>query len=140
MDRRLIVLVSALLLVGTAAHAQGGDANTTIASPFTKPVAANQIDMVGVVKAIGPEDRLTIAYEESQALSLPAGERSFVVAKMSLLKGVTVGERVRFRLDSQQVSVLSPFDSAAGQPSDGPNPGSSPPARAGTGAIAGPVF
>jgi hypothetical protein len=74
---------------------------------------------VGVVKEIGPEDRITIDYEEAPALDLPAGSRSFIVAKTSLLKGVSVGEHVRFRLDSQQVSVLAPFDGDRSQLSGG---------------------
>jgi Cu/Ag efflux protein CusF len=96
-------------------------------------VAANQIDIIGVVKAVGPEDRITIDYEEVPALSLPAGARSFVVAKMSLLKDVTVGERVRFRLDSQQVSALSPFDGDRSTLSDGTvgNPRGERPSRPG---------
>lgn len=107
--------------------------------PDTKPVAANQIDIVGVVKEIGPDDRITIDYEETPALDLPAGSRSFIVAKTSLLKDVTVGEHVRFRLDSQQVSVLAPFDGDRSQLSDGsgggggrprpPGRGSGPPNR-----------
>lgn len=87
--------------------------------PAVKQVAASQIDIVGVVKQIGPDDRVTIDYEEAPALDLPAGSRSFVVAKMSLLKDVTVGEHVRFRLDSQQVSVLAPFDGDRSQIQDG---------------------
>jgi len=87
--------------------------------PNVRPVAANQIDIVGVVKEIGPNDRVTIDYEDAPALDLPAGSRSFVVAKTSLLTGVTVGERVRFRLDSQQVSVLAPFNGDRTQLSDG---------------------
>jgi len=93
--------------------------------PNVRLIAANQIDIWGVVKAIGPEDRITIDYEEAPALDLPAGSRSFVVAKASLLKDVSVGEHVRFRLDSQQVSVLVPDSSgrAVGlQPGSGPRP------------------
>jgi hypothetical protein len=74
---------------------------------------------VGVVKEIGPDDRITIDYEAAPALDLPAGSRSFIVAKTGLLKDVTVGEQIRFRLDSQQVSVLAPFDGDRSQLSDG---------------------
>jgi Copper binding periplasmic protein CusF len=142
--RRLGATVVILLLIGTAAHAQGGGGGRGGGGggrgggggggrgappsssdggppppPNVRQVAANQIDIVGVVKAIGPDDRITIDYEEAPALDLPAGSRSFVVAKTSLLKDVTVGERVRFRLDSQQVSVLAPFDGDSSQLSDG---------------------
>lgn len=121
--------VVALLLVGAAANAQplggpgggrgrdGGVAGGAQSSgdrppppPAIKPFTASQIDMVGVVKEVGPNDRITIEYEAAPALTLPAGIRQFVVAKTSLLKDVTVGEQVRFRLDSQEVSVLAPFD------------------------------
>lgn len=132
--RRLGALALGFLMAGTAAHAQGGggfprggggggrsggggrrgggssSGGGSPPPPAVKQVAASQIDMVGVVKAIGPADRVTIDYEEAPALDLPAGSRSFVVAKTSLLQGVTVGERVRFRLDSQQVSLLAPFN------------------------------
>ena len=67
-------------------------------------------------------DRITIDYEEAPALDLPAGSRSFIVAKTALLKDITVGERVRFRLDSQQVSALAPFDGDRSQLSDGTDP------------------
>jgi hypothetical protein len=87
--------------------------------PNGKAVAASQIDIVGVVKEIGPNDRITIDYEEAPTLDLPAGSRSFIVAKTSLLKDITVGEHVRFRLDSQQVSALAPFDGDHSQLSDG---------------------
>jgi hypothetical protein len=77
---------------------------------------------VGVVREIGPADRITIEYEEAPALALPAGSRSFVVGKTSLLDGISVGEHVRFRLDSQEVSVLAPFDGDLSQLSDGTQP------------------
>jgi hypothetical protein len=148
-DRRhLGLLALGLLLAGPAAYAQGfpGDGGSPRGGgggagggrgggrgggggsssgdrppppPGGKQVAANQIDIVGVVKAIGPDDRITIDYEEAPALSLPAGSRSFVVAKTNLLKDVSVGEQVRFRLDSQQVSVLAPFDGNRSQLSAG---------------------
>jgi hypothetical protein len=109
--------------------------------PDVKQVAASQIDLVGVVKAIGPDDRITIDYEEAPALDLPAGSRSFVVAKTSLLKDVSVGEHVRFRLDSQQVSVLTPFDGDRSRLSDGTDTrgggGRARPRRSGAGPGAG---
>jgi hypothetical protein len=147
--RRLGVLALGLALFGTAAYAQGfpgggggrggggggggrgggrgggggggGQApeDRPPPPPNVKQVAASQIDIVGVVKEIGPADRVTIDYEEAPALDLPAGSRSFIVAKTSLLKDITVGEHVRFRLDSQQVSALTPFDGDRSQLSDG---------------------
>jgi len=144
--RRLGVLALSFLLADTAAYAQGfpgggvprgGGAggggsgrgggrrggspsgNGPPPPPDVRQVAASQIDIVGVVKAIGPDDRITIEYEEAPALDLPAGSRSFIVAKTSLLKDIKVGEHVRFRLDSQQVSALAPFDGDRSQLSDG---------------------
>ena len=123
------LLALALLMAATAADAQGRGGGgrggkrgggTPPAAPSTTdgpaapkapgPVPTNKIDIVGVVKEIAPSgDRVTIAYEEAQALNWPAGTNSFVVAKTELLKGVTPGEKVRFRLDSQEVSYLAPF-------------------------------
>ncbi len=116
------------LIAATAAHAQGGGGGRrggnrggkgpptsspspsadSEAKPAQKPPA--RIEIVGVITAIdAPADRVTIAYEQTDALNLPAGERPFVVAKDELLKGASVGEKVRFSLDSQQISTLQPF-------------------------------
>jgi Cu/Ag efflux protein CusF len=123
MDKRLGALVVALLVVGTAAHAQsrggggrrgGGSrspAPSPTASPTTpapRPAQAGKVYIVGVVKEIGPAgDRITIAYDAVEALNWPAGTNSFVVARTELLKSITPGEKVRFRLDSQQISDLA---------------------------------
>ena len=135
-------IVVVLMMAGAAANAQplggpgGGRGNDSGGLPSSgrgssggggpppavlKPFAANQIDIVGVVREIGPNDRVTIEYEETPALTLPAGSRQFVVAKMSLLKDITVGEHVRFRLDSQEVNVLAPFDGDRSQLFEGPD-------------------
>ena len=107
---------------GRAGRGGGGSsADRPPPPPNIKQVAASQIDIVGVVKEIGPNGRVTIDYEEAPALDLPAGSRSFEVAKTSLLKGVTVGEHVRFRLDSQQVSLLEAYAGGGGKLSDGPS-------------------
>jgi Cu/Ag efflux protein CusF len=83
-------------------------ANPSAPTPVTKP--ENQIEITGVVRSIAAEtDRVTIAYEAVEALNWPAGTMPFVVAKPALLQGVTVGEKVRFRLDSQQIADLRPF-------------------------------
>ena len=66
--------------------------------------------MVGVIKAIDLENgRLTIAYEPVDALDWPAGTQPFVVGKAALLKDRAVGEKVRFKLESQQISTIRPF-------------------------------
>jgi Cu/Ag efflux protein CusF len=53
---------------------------------------------------------MTIAYEAVDALNLPAGTESFPVSKNELLKKAAVGEKVRFTLDSHQISSLQPFN------------------------------
>ena len=81
---------------------------------------ADKADIIGVVKAIDPAaDRVTIAYQPVEALNWPAGVMPFVVAKSALLNEVAVGEKVRFRLESQQIYVLQAF-------APGPGPGSAP--------------
>jgi len=70
----------------------------------------NKIQIVGVIKAIDPvTDRITIAYEPVDALNWPAGTMPFGVANTALLKDATVGEKVRFKLESQQISDLAPY-------------------------------
>jgi len=156
---RTAPVIVALMLAGTAAVAQplggpgggrgrdGGAAGGAPSSgdrppppPAIKPFTASQIDMVGVVKEVGPNDRITIEYEEAPALTLPAGERQFVVAKTSLLKDVTVGEHVRFRLDSQEVSVLAPFDGDRSKLFDGMDDKGAGGGRGGGGRRAGGGF
>jgi Cu/Ag efflux protein CusF len=131
MPRRVVFcLTVCLLAAATAAQAQmggggggrghrgGGSPSTsgggaTPASPslpLPREKPANEIEIVGVVRAIAPEtDRITIAYEAVDALNWPAGTMPFPVAKSALLKDVTVGEKVRFRLDSEQIAELKPF-------------------------------
>jgi len=82
--------------------------------PAAKVVPPDQIDIVGVVQSIDPAtDRVTIAYQPVDALDWPAGSKPFEVAKSALLTGVTVGEKVRFRLESLQIYVLQPFTPGA---------------------------
>jgi Cu(I)/Ag(I) efflux system protein CusF len=70
----------------------------------------SKIEIVGVIKAIDPEaSRITIAYEPVDALDWPAGTMPFVVSKPALLTAAAVGQKVRFRLESQQITDLTPF-------------------------------
>lgn len=96
-----------------------------------KPV--NQIEIVGVVKALDPAtDRITISYEPVEALGWPAGSMPFVAGKSAMLQTVTVGQKVRFKLDSQQISEIKPFVAGANPPGapsappPGPPPGAPP--------------
>jgi Cu/Ag efflux protein CusF len=99
---------------GGGGQASQGDDNP---APRKDPTAANpaaipmsEVEIIGVVQAIDPKaDRVTIAYDPVQALNWPAGSLPFVVARSALLQGVSVGEKVRFKLDSQQISALRPF-------------------------------
>jgi Cu/Ag efflux protein CusF len=115
------------LMASTAAQAQftgghghggrGGDSNpSSTPAPATDSKAArastpaDQIEIVGVVTALGPEpDRVTISYGAVEGLNWPAGTTPFVVSKPALLQGVSVGEKVRFKLESQRIYQLAPF-------------------------------
>jgi len=131
MRNSFLPILAICLVVCTAAQAQMGgghgggghrgrggghpsDSSAPPARPDPAPVprqkATDQIEIVGVIRAIGPEpDRVTIAYDAVEDLSWPAGTMPFTVAKSALLKDATVGEKVRFRLESHQISYLSPF-------------------------------
>jgi Cu/Ag efflux protein CusF len=133
MSKRLVSIVALCLLTATAAHAQygggggggggrrggggggggrsgggGQSAPATPAPPPAKPLS--RIEIIGVIQAIdAANNRLTIAYEDVEALNWPAGTKPFVVGKTEMLKDVTVGEKVRFKLESQQISALTPY-------------------------------
>ena len=70
----------------------------------------DQVEIVGVIKSIDPAaGRITINYEPVEALNWPAGTTPFVVSKTALLSAASVGQRVRFHLESQQIADLKPF-------------------------------
>ena len=95
---------------GSPSGGQGGGPSRAEGAPLPKATPVDQVEIVGVVKQIGPEpDRLTIRYEAVEGLNWPAGMKPFEVEKTDLLKGVTVGEKVRFRLESQQIASMAPF-------------------------------
>ncbi len=102
---------------GGARHGHGGGDSSDSApnstsshTPPPKPDDLNKVEIIGVVKAIDPEaGRLTIDYEAVEALNWPKGSMPFVVAKAALLQGVTVGEKIRFKIVSQEISELRPF-------------------------------
>jgi len=78
--------------------------------PSTPDKPVSEVDMFGVIKAVDPQtQRITIAYEANDALNLPRGEMPFEVAKTDLMKDAEVGEKVRFRIDSHQISFLTPY-------------------------------
>jgi Cu/Ag efflux protein CusF len=93
---------------GRGGHPPGGSASAPRVAPAAKPFAEPEI--IGVVKLIDPDaGRITIAYEPVDALDWPAGTQPFVVSRTSLLKDLTVGEKVRFKLESQQIASILPF-------------------------------
>jgi Cu/Ag efflux protein CusF len=53
--------------------------------------------------------RITIAYQAVDGLNWPPGTMPFAVYNADLLKTVTVGQRVRFKLDSQQITELTGY-------------------------------
>ena len=80
------------------------------ARPAQKPMPVSDTDIIGVVKAIDPASgRITIAYEPVLVRNWPAGTMPFVVAKPDLLTAATVGEKVRFKLDIQQIIELGAY-------------------------------
>lgn len=129
MRKSVVLTVAIVLLSATSAHAQLGGGGgrhghrddgpgpgssappATDAAPTTRQsTAADQIEIVGVVMALGPEpDRVTIRYNAVEGLNWPAGTTLFVVSKPALLNGITIGEKVRFKLESQHIYQLTPF-------------------------------
>jgi Cu/Ag efflux protein CusF len=138
--KRILVIATICLMAATAVHAQsgggggggggrrGGGGGKGGRTPSTDPAPAastpaqaqkpeGKTEIVGVVQAIDADaGRVTIAYEASDAINWPAGVMPFVVSKNALLKDVTVGEKVRFSLDSQQIATLRPFAQDADAP------------------------
>ncbi|HEX7759493.1 MAG TPA: copper-binding protein, partial [Caulobacteraceae bacterium] len=96
---------------GGGGGAPGGSAKPGPGKPPPAPdKPVNQIEIVGVIKAIDPASgRITIAYELVDELNWPAGTMPFVVGKTALLTGAAIGEKIRFKLDNQQISELRPF-------------------------------
>jgi Cu/Ag efflux protein CusF len=97
---------------GRGGRSQGQSKPTATSPAASAPpeTPLSDIEIVGVVTQIDPvAARLTIAYEPVDALDWPAGSKPFEVSRTDLLKGVTVGQKIRFKLDSQQISDLRPY-------------------------------
>lgn len=132
MSKRILPVLALCLVAVTAAQAQSdggggrggggrggrggrseGRSNSAPAPAVARseaPTPMNKIEIVGVIRAIDTAaNRITIACEPVEALNWPAGTLPFAVSKPAVLKDAYVGEKVRFRLDSQQISDLSPF-------------------------------
>ena len=52
---------------------------------------------------------VTITYDANDELNWPRGTTEFGVYKVDVLKGVSVGEKVRFKLDSDQISEITAY-------------------------------
>ena len=127
MLKYLAPLLAIAVVAGTSAHAQSGpgqgrggrgrppsggsSGSTSAPTPLPKPPKpTNQIEITGVVRAIDPAaKRITIAYEAVDELNWPPGTMPFEVYKAELLETVKVGDRVRFKLDGQQITELTPY-------------------------------
>lgn len=95
-------------------HGGGGSgADPGAAATPRKPLTpVNEVQIIGVVKAVDlGTERITIAYEPVEALGWPAGTQPFPVEKSAMLKAATVGQKVRFSLDSGYISALTLVDS-----------------------------
>lgn len=115
MKRPAILLLLGLALAGSAeAQSRGRPAARRVAPPPPKPlVSLNLISGIGVVDRIDrAAGRVTLTYGAIEALNWPAGTLPFLVGKSALLDGVAVGDRVRFRLESQQIVELQRLDPA----------------------------
>jgi len=119
MPKRLLPIAVICLVAASAAVAQpggrsrgggGGRGGGSAAAPARPAKAFAAPDLIGVVKAIDvATGRVTIAYEASEALNWPAATQPFPVSKTALLKDLTVGEKVRFQLESEQIAAITPF-------------------------------
>jgi Cu/Ag efflux protein CusF len=98
---------------GGGAPPSGGGSSSGPRAPAEKLTPVSEDDIIGVVQAVDSANgRITIAYEPVAVRNWPAGVMPFAVAKPELLDGATVGEKVRFKLDSQQIVELDPYSGA----------------------------
>ncbi len=107
---------------GGGRHGGGGRGNqpapssssSGAAAPRTTVISADKpaskIEMIGVIKEIDrASGRITIAYEPVDELNWPRGVMPFPVAEDSVMNGATVGEKVRFKVDSHEIYELRPY-------------------------------
>ena len=84
------------------------DPNAT--KPQSHMGALAKVQITGVITRIDPSSgRVTISYDEVDALNWPAGTMPFQVEKPELITGLSVGEKVRFHVESQQISEIGPI-------------------------------
>jgi Cu/Ag efflux protein CusF len=107
-----LTLTSAAQAQNTGGRGDRGDRSGGRSSPPSKsgPTPVDKIEINGVVKSIDTAgDRITIAYDAVDALDWPPGTMPFAVSKPDLLNGIIVGEKVSFRLESQQIYDLRAY-------------------------------
>lgn len=110
--RKLLIPVLVCLLAASAAYAQpgGGRGRGSGPPPSAPKKRAVTPEFIGVVKSIdAATGRLTISYDAVEVINWPAGTQPFPLAKSAMLEGITVGEKVRFTLDSGEIATLKPF-------------------------------
>ena len=84
--------------------------NTPADQPAPTRASVDEVEGVGLVREIDlPANRITLSYEPIEVLNWPAGTLPFAISKDGLLKDVTVGEKVRFTLESHQISGIKPY-------------------------------
>ena len=116
--RRPLALALTLVMIASAAHAQvgggqggrggaRGGGNAAGGPPPKKRPPADAYTFTGVVKAIDTATgRITIAYQPVESINWPAGTQPFPVAKTAMLSVASVGQTVRFNLESGEISAL----------------------------------
>ncbi len=114
--RKLLIPVLICLLAASAASAQPGGGRGRGggggggAPPSAPKKRAPTPEFIGIVKSIdAATGRLTISYDAVEVINWPPGTQPFPVAKSAMLEGITVGEKVRFTLDSGEIATLKPF-------------------------------
>ena len=111
---RALPVLMICLVAASGAQAQSGGARGrgggARSAPAPRARAFAEPEIIGVIKSIDTETgRVTIVHEGSEVLNWPPGTQPFIVGKSALLKDLSVGEKVRFTLESQQISAIRPF-------------------------------
>lgn len=102
--------LAALALAAQPAGAQmaGMDDHAGHAGHGATSAAVAPVGAVGVVRAIDAKaGKLTLAHEAIPALKWPPMTMAFKVADPALLNGLTVGKKVRFKLQGQTIVGLT---------------------------------
>ncbi|MCI3130780.1 copper-binding protein [Phenylobacterium aquaticum] len=81
-------------------------------APVPPPVARAPVNLsdymaYGVVEGIDAANgQVTITYQPIEVMNWPAGTKPFQVSRSKLLEGVAVGDKVGFKMESQQITQL----------------------------------